>query len=786
MPNRYWVGGTGNWDSTTTANWSATSGGPSGASVPTASDDVFIDANSGAVTVTKTTSTSCLTLTFTGYTGTFTINNGITLTVFGTAITLGSGMTFTSGTTGVLSTLGNQTAITITFAGITIPRLTIGKTSVASIQTVTISGTNPTIQNLLVTNGNTNSTTTLAGTPIIITSSLNVNGTGPLTGTLLTFSGTCTISCLQSTSSISNGFTVNAGSSLQMLSTIYVGAGTITFVGNATLNPGTFTLFYPNLASASINSSGVTWYNVSFNVNGGILTLLSNLNISNDFGCLNSTITGAFSINIGGSANLVGSSCTLGSTTIMNLIGTGSLLSATITSGGVININTTNPLGYTLGNATYPTTLLSGTALNLVGTSVAQVYSTTGHTLQLAGGSIISTNNTATGAGIVGGSEIIWGNLAASNNTGQFTYESTFLGNLTSLSANAQFLGAKIKVAGNLSVATLLSGTSTIELFGSTNTTMSAGQYQNNIIVNKSGVGTKVTTAAGTITWGLANRTLTINTAIDFLTNSTTFTLSGTPLTINNSFGSQFFNLTIPAGTTLTLNQTLNVSGTLLCNGSATFTGTHGWTTNGFTCTTASAVITLQNANPTFGSPLAAYNVTGPLILQGTSTTTRITLQASGRANFTGSIATASLPTTSVMTVASLTSGTIQAGMTVSQASGIIPTGLQPFINDRPVINSGGGLSWTLNKALSTVVPSPSGTTTLAAGFKAIFNLTSTGTNVNVGLVTTQDIDSSGGQTILAAISNGDDTATNTALYRTLNWGPLIAPSGSVYYTWVD
>lgn len=45
MANRYWVGGTGNWSDT--SHWSTTSGGSSGAAVPTSSDDVFIDSNSG-------------------------------------------------------------------------------------------------------------------------------------------------------------------------------------------------------------------------------------------------------------------------------------------------------------------------------------------------------------------------------------------------------------------------------------------------------------------------------------------------------------------------------------------------------------------------------------------------------------------------------------------------------------------------------------------------------------------------------------------------------------------
>ena len=48
MADRYWVGGTGSWTSTNTANWSATSGGASGASVPGSADRVFFDNNSGA------------------------------------------------------------------------------------------------------------------------------------------------------------------------------------------------------------------------------------------------------------------------------------------------------------------------------------------------------------------------------------------------------------------------------------------------------------------------------------------------------------------------------------------------------------------------------------------------------------------------------------------------------------------------------------------------------------------------------------------------------------------
>jgi hypothetical protein len=47
MANRYWVGGTGNWDASTTTHWSATSGGAGGATVPVASDTVTFDGSSG-------------------------------------------------------------------------------------------------------------------------------------------------------------------------------------------------------------------------------------------------------------------------------------------------------------------------------------------------------------------------------------------------------------------------------------------------------------------------------------------------------------------------------------------------------------------------------------------------------------------------------------------------------------------------------------------------------------------------------------------------------------------
>jgi hypothetical protein len=48
MALKYWVGGSGTWDNSSTANWSDASGGAGGATAPTNVDDVFFDASSGA------------------------------------------------------------------------------------------------------------------------------------------------------------------------------------------------------------------------------------------------------------------------------------------------------------------------------------------------------------------------------------------------------------------------------------------------------------------------------------------------------------------------------------------------------------------------------------------------------------------------------------------------------------------------------------------------------------------------------------------------------------------
>lgn len=91
MADRYWVGGSGYWDATTGTKWSTTSGGAGGASVPTTSDNVFFDANSGSGTVTiQTAAANCLNLDCQNFAGTINFTSGVTLTIAGTLFRLRS------------------------------------------------------------------------------------------------------------------------------------------------------------------------------------------------------------------------------------------------------------------------------------------------------------------------------------------------------------------------------------------------------------------------------------------------------------------------------------------------------------------------------------------------------------------------------------------------------------------------------------------------------------------------------------------------------------------------
>jgi len=117
--NRYWVGGTGNW-SDDDNHWSTTDGGaPGDGNVPSGSDNVIFNTNSGSAdyTVTVTSGATSLNLTASApSSGNLTVNVANTFTVNG-SFTLYSGLVLSNASTILFS--GSGTTKTVTMAGTT-------------------------------------------------------------------------------------------------------------------------------------------------------------------------------------------------------------------------------------------------------------------------------------------------------------------------------------------------------------------------------------------------------------------------------------------------------------------------------------------------------------------------------------------------------------------------------------------------------------------------------------------------------------------------------------------
>lgn len=154
MANRYWVGGTETWNATAGSKWSTTSGGAGGAAVPTAADDVFFNAASGAVTVSTSGVTGfCVarSVTCIGFTGQINLANvAAALTIgdaSGGALTLSATMTVVH----VGSASGISFVSTSTNGGAGWPITTAGK----SLQIIRFDGNGGkwTLQDDLTTTG---------------------------------------------------------------------------------------------------------------------------------------------------------------------------------------------------------------------------------------------------------------------------------------------------------------------------------------------------------------------------------------------------------------------------------------------------------------------------------------------------------------------------------------------------------------------------------------------------------------------------------------------------------
>ncbi len=300
MADRYWVsGGTGNYNSTT--NWSATSGGASGASVPTSADNVFFNASSGSGTVTINVASNCANLNLTGFTGTIAYTN--TLTVSGTVLNFGTGGYTISGA----SSLRLLTAMTITSNGTTYT----GNVDFAGTVTYTLADNMTCSGTLILSSGGAQ---TINGNTLNISGNFNCNnGSGGTTSGTTNFvlNGTGTWSCSNPTNTsgnLRNNLTINTAGTITISGTVNKGGGTFTYTAGTIIDTGA-TLALGGSTTTTLNISGNTFEKILI---GGVITLTSNVNATTFGTWANNNISFTLAGNSLNFTNLeLGSSATL-------------------------------------------------------------------------------------------------------------------------------------------------------------------------------------------------------------------------------------------------------------------------------------------------------------------------------------------------------------------------------------------------------------------------------------------------------------------------------------------
>lgn len=334
MADRYWVGGSGSWNST--SKWSTTSGGASGASVPTSGDNAIFDAASAAAhyTVTVTASATCANLTFTpvaadGVTQ-FAVDTGFVIAgTFSTSGTQGNRRAwFRSSTYGLMrdmqiATIGTVTDvdfrdIRITGTGGTLTGTRIGNlrgcnnitfSTPKSVYWVTAAGDNWSANNWAASSGGAASTDNFPlaqDTAIIENTGLNTGATVTMDSAIV-YTGTVTMSTRTNAMTLSfvagqtiyGDWTNGSGTTLS-------GAQTLTFSGRNT----------QTITSASKTFAG----GITVDSYGGTVQLADALNIgSNTLTVTNGTFnTQNYNVTAGSlsSSNSNVRTITLGSSTV--------------------------------------------------------------------------------------------------------------------------------------------------------------------------------------------------------------------------------------------------------------------------------------------------------------------------------------------------------------------------------------------------------------------------------------------------------------------------------------
>lgn len=376
MAARFWVtGGTGDWNSTT--NWSATSGGASGASVPGSADTAALDASSGAGTVTLDISPTIQTLTCTGFTGTLAFGtNTISVNSTSTIFTGATTMTVT-GTPLIICTNSSASSRTIN-AGLVTEANSISFRVTAGTGAFVFTSANARIRDLDFTDGvnPTGFAGSLSSTFFEVCGNLKAStgmtvtaGTGTLT--FAATSGTKTIDTAGVT--FDRPFTFNGvGGTWQLQAALTSGATRTCTLTNGTLDLASYTLTAGVFSSSNTNARTLAFGTGKIVVTGNNATVFTTNNGNN------LTITGSKRVEYSYSGS-TGTRSINGPTIASTIVGT-NICSHYVTAGTDI-VNFVGPRAFDSCDFTGFGGTLSGTNPSIYGDLVLSsvpTFSTSG------------------------------------------------------------------------------------------------------------------------------------------------------------------------------------------------------------------------------------------------------------------------------------------------------------------------------------------------------------------------------------------------------------------------
>lgn len=370
MANRFWVGGTGTWDTTSTTNWSATTGGAGGASNPTSVDVAIFDANSGGGTVTISEDITVQGFNSGGFTGTIDFNNKIVnLAGNGFSVYIGSATPTMAGNPQVnLTYSGSVGARTVNPGAGVLESNAVNFTVTAGSDTVNISGNGFRVKNLTFNPAFTGTFTRPSAGGLYGNLTLHSGMIFTASASTLSFVPTTTQTITTGGLTLDCPITKDSTGTLQLQDNLTMGstrtftltAGTLDLSsGNRTLSTGIFSSSNSNVRSIAFGTGNIT-------VTGNAATIWST----------------------GTTTNLLYTG-----TPVINLTYSGSVGTRTLTTGGV-GINETNSATYNISAGTDTIALASSTSnfKNLNFTGFAGVFTT--RTANIFGSLTISSGMT--------------------------------------------------------------------------------------------------------------------------------------------------------------------------------------------------------------------------------------------------------------------------------------------------------------------------------------------------------------------------------------------------------